>query len=479
MATGSIIDLLMPVFSGSTDEYGKQVVPLNPLTFDRMNEGKVPTSTSRLFQLPIEILAVIIQSLPASSLSDLAFVSRDCQQWARSRQFCSVQFNYSNATLGLLRVLLREGQERAVNGGYTILPSLGACVRRVQIATDSSMIMRRHNIRLDEDFSSMDAKARESICDDASAIFFDLYMPTIENLLSSRAVLPHLESLDCEDICLFPSSFFNGLINSNLRHLKFFRSAIKEDFELHFPQGHSKQWPLQTLHLEIIASFGKKSRTTATSRLSMSILRACAKTLESLTWGSSLRDNKALTFSSNSDPALCFDKLRYVKLAWELNPDSTILEALVHDGLEALEVNLEHQSTIDFFKHRGKIPSLVTFISPSLKEYGYLKFLRSNSQLSKLGFILSSPAALLEGQLLPLLSKSFSNLASLSLSWSENTISESAIQCISTLTSLKQLQLGAGQQYGWKCEWLIDHTIMRKHLAKLPYLTKLAIKRDL
>ncbi|KAG6997818.1 hypothetical protein G7Y79_00037g073360 [Physcia stellaris] len=491
MATGDITHLLMPMFGGSKDEYGKDVVPPDPLLFDRVNEGRLPLSRSALFKLPLEILGMVLQTsrdilqlnglpypgnadcgllqqyLPTSSLPTLALVSPDCRQLARSRQFCSVQFDYSNSTLGIIRQLLQEGRERAANGGSTLTPSLGACIRRVQIATNSSFIVRRHNIALDEKFMALEPDTRQRMLDDASAIFYDLYMPAIETVIASKAVLPHLELLDSEDISLFPPSFFNGLACSTIRHLKLFRTGIRNDFEL-----QSSQWPLQTLHLEVVASLDLRSMTT-TSRLCISILRACSSTLRSLTWES--MDETRFSFGT-AVPR--FDKLLHARFEGCLLVDSTVLKALIRDGLETLALHIDDRSTADFFKSRGTVPSLKTLVVPFLKELESLDFVMANPQLSKFNVSYDGAANLIESQLLPNLSKSFSNLTSLGLVWSENSISETALRHISSLSTLQQLHLSAGHRFGWRHDWLIDHILMRKHLSRLQGLHKLAFSRD-
>lgn len=343
MATSDITDLVESMFRGSKDDYGKDIVPPDPLLFDRVNEGKPPLSNSALFELPLEILGIILQYLPTSSLPTLALVSPDCRQLARSRQFCSVQFNYSNSTLGLIRQLLREGRERIANGGLTLTPSLGACIRRVQIATSSSFIVRRHNIAVDDDFMALGPDTRQRMQEDASAMFYDLYMPAIETVISSKAILPHLQLLDSEDRSLFPPSFFNGLVCSTIRHLKLFRTAIGNDFEIQPPKNSdSNQWPLETLHLEVTASIGPYPMPS-TSRLCISILRACSSTLRSLTW----RSMDANEFSFGT--VVPFDNLLRVRLEMGLRIDSTVLKALVRDGLQALAVDIEGRSTADFF----------------------------------------------------------------------------------------------------------------------------------
>ena len=49
---------------------------------------------------------------------------------------------------------------------------------------------------------------------------------------------------------------------------------------------------------------------------------------------------------------------------------------------------------------------------------------------------------------------------------------------ISSLTSLSQLHLSAGNQAGWRYDWQINHDTLRASLCRLPLLTKIAFSRD-
>ena len=107
-----------------------------------------------------------------------------------------------------------------------------------------------------------------------------------------------------------------------------------------------------------------------------------------------------------------------------------------------------------------------------------LDFLRANPQLTKLSLAFAVPNILLDEHLLPLLSQSFSRLESFSLKWEGAFISKTALAMTRSLTSLEQIHLSVGEQYGWKSEWLINHKIMRSYLRKLPCLRKVALSRD-
>ena len=106
MANRDITALLMPPsLFNHEDDSGSDVIPPLPLAFDRVNEGRAPSSGSPLFKLPFEILDVIFQNIDSSTLPNLALVNRDCRQLARSRQFASVCLNYSNSTRDLIDLL--------------------------------------------------------------------------------------------------------------------------------------------------------------------------------------------------------------------------------------------------------------------------------------------------------------------------------------------------------------------------------------
>lgn len=161
--------------------------------------------------------------------------------------------------------------------------------------------------------------------------------------------------------------------------------------------------------------------------------------------------------------------------------NSYLLNSLVQDGLRTLDVDTEESPVYaNFFRQRGSIRSLTTFVWDTFQIpiNHQLEFLRANPQLSKLAIPHAAPKEMLDTSLLPLLASSFTALTSLDLKWMGLSISESALETISSLTSLEQIHLSAGNQSGWRHDWLIDHEIMRKHLAKLPSLKRIAFSRD-
>lgn len=111
------------------DQYGKDRDKKRPLLLDAVMEGQERASHSRLLQMPTEILAEIIDLLgdSKSALANLALVSRDCRQLARTSQFAEATFDYSARSKGLFTHLAKEA------GSQITKPSITACVRRVPL----------------------------------------------------------------------------------------------------------------------------------------------------------------------------------------------------------------------------------------------------------------------------------------------------------------------------------------------------------
>lgn len=153
-----VLDLMMPMLSGVKDEFGKELVPPLPLLFDRVSEGRKPISGTKLLEIPMEVLALVVQKIPEASLASLALVNSDCRQLARSRQFASLHLNYSDHTLAIITKLQEEATERSHHDGLTRKPALGSCIRRLTVATHPGWVTYRHNVELSENFNALPKK---------------------------------------------------------------------------------------------------------------------------------------------------------------------------------------------------------------------------------------------------------------------------------------------------------------------------------
>jgi hypothetical protein len=478
-----ILNLMMPMLRGGKDDFGREEVPPLPLLLDRVSEGLLPRSNAPFFKVPSEVLAEIVQFLDPESLASLALVNRDCQQLARSRQFASVLLDYSDSSLCLIQKLGLEGEDRSKSPhGAASQPTIGACIRRITLATDANWVSHRHNINLldDSDEEGEDkAKKKGKRMADASHLFFDKYLPLVILLLAWPPILPHLELFDWEDKVVIPRFALETLARSSVRHLKLFRVLIDEEFEL--PDAStSVGWPLQSLYMEVHWNVFGKNLRGSTAPLCASILRLSAPTLVSLNWETAI-DHSVHSFIAGSKEPPKFPHLRELRLGNIKFADSLTLDALLEGNLVSLMADTD-QTDIHrhCFQNRGTIRSLETFIWETfhIPANHRLTFLRANSQLSKLSVPYPAPPVLLDTQLLPLLSSNFKNLRSLCLVWEGVEIPDSALNIISTLETLEQIHLSAGEQLGWRHDWLINHESMRSFLRPLPYLRKLAFSRD-
>ena len=227
-----IMQLMMPRFSGGIDKYGKEIVPPLPLSFDRVMEGRPPSTLAPLFRLPDEILSIIVQYVDHESLRMLALVNSDCRQWARSVQFNSICLDYSPSSLGVLHVLLKEVEERIsdTKTGMTLRPAMGACIRRITVATKPSLFGPYHGVEMDDDFRDLDIPIQAERLRNAAVGYFDLYLASFNALFIDPKTLPYIELLDWEDSSSPPQTFFDHLPKSSVQHLKLYRIPLDEEY---------------------------------------------------------------------------------------------------------------------------------------------------------------------------------------------------------------------------------------------------------
>jgi hypothetical protein len=196
-------------------------------------------------------------------------------------------------------------------------------------------------------------------------------------------------------------------------------------------------------------------------------------------------------FGTDVSSTLQFPKLRKLRLHGIVFSDSSIPDALLEPPLTSLTIQTSRDSKLEqSLSKRGCIDELKTFVWDVLPARDHddhlsdhvLEFLRQNTQVSRFALRYGPghiPNTVLEHKILPLLSKSFLALTSLSLEWREDDIPESALEIISTLKSLNQISLSAGRTPNSRSPtWFINHRTMQKYLVKLPHLQKVAFSRD-
>ena len=248
-----LFDPLAGTHLHAQDEYRPNNNPLQPLPPDRVLEGRYITSSgagSRLLTVPVEILATILKYIAEDkeALASLALVNSDCRQLSRSYQFSTVCLDYHPNAADLLIRLAEEGHERDTIHGATLAPSIGACIRRIRVKTNTYWVEKLSDLRLcRRDFKALPAEEKNKRLADANQLYFDVYIPQIGPVL--RKSLPHLDYLVWEDPVLLERPFFNSLVHSSIKHLRLSKVRVMEDFEVESPS--SGAWPLRSLDIDM------------------------------------------------------------------------------------------------------------------------------------------------------------------------------------------------------------------------------------
>ncbi|KAF9733855.1 hypothetical protein PMIN01_08198 [Paraphaeosphaeria minitans] len=479
-----LMRLMLPTFSGTKDDFGKEIQDLCPLSFDRINEGRPFSSDFLLSRLPIEITWHIVKQVAKEDLGNLALVNRDCRQLARSRQFATIELDYSDRAISILDTLIKEYEERFENKDKTTAPSIGACIRKITVATKPEWITQHHKVESSEEFLALDAGVRHERLDQACEAFFGTYRPKLNLIISNAQVLPRLESIVWADTAPVDGTFFNAVISSNIRHLVLARVPLGKWDSLDL-LSRSCEWRLESLYLSMV-SVTKQDPPIGLA--TCSLLCLASPTLKSLTWASFDLHSKSvvqLPESVNEYPS--FRKLQDLRVESLTRYEPGWLNVLIQPGgfspIRSLEIDIcSNERVVDFFCKCGYLPKLETFVwsSPDSKMSNPpLAFLQANSHLRKLKIDGAAPG-LLEDKVLPLLCRQFASLTSLSIRWPENLdhVPQSALEQISSLQGLQQLCLSTGCRFGWKHSWVIDHGAIRNCVQHLPDLRKLAFSRD-
>ncbi len=386
--------------------------------------------------------------------------------------------DYSDNSIALIKKLVAEVVIRAGSYGSSnnISQSLGVCIRRITVAAHRGWNAVPDNIALKDDFLSFRKQTRGKRLATACKNPYHCYLQDVRFVLSSKTALPHLELLDWQDELTVPRSFFQCFPFTSIQHL---RLVLDEEFEIELPKT-SEKWPLRTLYLQVYQNDISRleMRGPSTRAISPSILRLCSSTLESLTWEAFCADERYSFATYKMDLLPYFPRLRSLSLRFLDFTDYSVLEALLEGDLREVEIVLTPISSLgsEFCEKRGNMPALKTLVWVGNINDQSLNFLRENSQISKLDLRSQALGTFLDDQLLPLLTKSFRQLTSLSLHLEDPSIPTSVLDAISSLMTLQQLHLSAGSLF--KHGWSTDHAPMRSRLKNLTSLKRMAFSLD-
>ncbi|KAL9068589.1 MAG: hypothetical protein Q9157_006462 [Trypethelium eluteriae] len=463
---------------------------INPLSLDRVNDNRRSGSSCRLLQLPVELLGTIAAHIPWSTLFDFALTCRDNCALARSRLFAEVKLDYSPRSEQVLGAIGAEITERKYRG-FTILPSIGACVRSLTVATSASNAYARHHVHVSnaEPLGSEETLKRS---EEGAAFYYETYHTAIALALESG--LANLTTLRWYDKVVAPHHVLGAICCSPVQYLNLYEIQVDEDVDLDeylTHRGVIARFALRALNFTLSWAIDTESmQDTETSSTKDSLLSLCASTLERLSWSELIRGPG---FRLPPSMVPCFTRLRELRLSYVTFDDPGYYMALIPrlstDRIRILDVSPDQISaTTQFFKTRGEISSLQAFIwrqppdsdanEPLEKGDGGIQFLKANPHISKLQLDRATHPLFLNNGILPLVTNRLHHLKSLSLIWDCEDIPQCSLQMLSQITSLQKLHISAGQQLGWYHSWLIKHRMVRKTLQPLQQLEILAFSRD-
>ncbi|KAI4240535.1 MAG: hypothetical protein LQ352_007618 [Teloschistes flavicans] len=453
-------------------------------------------SKARLLTLPLELLALILHHIPKTSLASLALVNSDCRQLARPFQFASIHFDHSTKIAPLLEHLQQEIDQRAVNDEAPAASALDSCVRSLKICTKAASVRDRHGIdqtpyyrkilgrwagvdyeesELSDDgvidLSEEEERSRRLVR--AYQAYSGPYFNAILNLLSEPDVLPHLECLDWQDEMILQPCFLDTLRGTTVRHLRLSHVLIDRSCTTRLCKTlRSIPWPLRSLAL--YRNYMSESQTLAWSRICLSLLRACAPTLETL----ELADedaNQSYLETDNLGPIPCFPSLRHLNIEAMAFNDHSLVRELLHDGLTSLRIGSKYyiNVTAGFIGERGQIRALESMTWTKFDGFDspLMEFFRANTHLREVIFH-QYPS---DQNILPTLMESFKDLRSLSIKLTEKEISAREIKTISKITTLERLHIGNDV---WWYGWNVNHDSICSRLSDLPSLKALFFIND-
>ncbi|KAI4192977.1 MAG: hypothetical protein LQ350_008518 [Teloschistes chrysophthalmus] len=465
--------------TSSVWEPGKDERSVRAQYLDRVAKGRLFSSSSRLFSLPVEVLKVLVDNIPEDALASFALVNSDCQQLARSRQFANLCLTYSPCSTEVVNALRVEALRPPVSG--TTRLALGTCIRRLNITTLDHWVRHRHDRDLENRPEDPTSEQEQRLIRSSNEYY--AYLTSVLNLITNKKVLPHLETLDFEDDIVLRPFFFDALRKSAIKHLRIKQAQVEKEYTINDSVSlGAALWPLQSLSFNMIP---QTEDVDDISSLCTSILRACAPTLVYLEWSTDTFVRPLLR-SPQRNTCPEFPRLQHLRLRDLTFVNSFLLEAMLSAELISLElcsIEFLDEQDSDFFARLGHMPTLqtLTWHPQGIYESPLLGFLRANPQISRLRFPGPEESDLEffhdeNDDILGLLA-TFHNLKSLSIVWGGDTpFPYESLKTINKIHTLEQLHLSLMPDT--EPYFYLDHPLVRHWLEPMPSLRRLAFSRD-
>lgn len=500
----SIRVLMVPKVIGlERDDFGRDADTRQCLLLDTIMQGRRRESHCRLLQMPAEILANIVDLLAGDkpALASLALVNSDCCYLARSCQFAEMHFDYSHGAQQLLQHLAKEALHETHVATRTF--PIGICVRKVRFASRRECVIACHQDLYKANFGEgagpYSQEQRDRLEQDARAHYMALRDCST---MAITHAMPNLEALAWEDSFPIDGKFLKEISTCSAQHIKLKGQLNPWLMESPLPPA---RWPLRSLHLDVQMPFGSaasqlqgiQQRALAEepdnpmSVFFETLFQRCAATLESLSWQHvRLKSEGRISLGPHfrSFPLLRSLRLGFISLS-PITFSSLLLSPLKHLELPAyLESLTERLVTCEPLRD---LESLIISALPSQSQdcMNVAEFIRRHKRVHKL-LVHEGISTSMDRFVVPVLAeRGFNNLRCLSLAWGaesanpltgiqEPCIPETALMALGTIVSLERLSLRAGNHFGWKNRWLVDHDKLRQHLGTLHRLKMLALVRD-
>jgi hypothetical protein len=447
-----------------------------PFSLDIAFQGHDIQSQCALFQLPFEILSSIIELLPECSFHRLAIVNSDFYLIARSRQFATIDFRYSQRTLLLIQRLLSE-----VPGWDSILPKLppfGHCVRNASLAIiGSKQIIKFHN----QDWGDIPLYPEESDEFQRRDYDFEEQIGALHGYVGGliQLVLVRLENLLWSPATYFKlnQKFLDNLVNSSIKSLSFGEFSLDDELF----ENDDKLVPMKPPSLERLQlGLGAITSADDVQQAYSFLLAHLGGTIRRLDLHLTKFCGSRMSITSKVElPVL--EELRLAIQAPGVVATNFLQALLPADSvchIHSLYVSLNRdQVSKEFFKKRGQIPSLKTLVWDDEDEQTSIAVLKANPQLRKVNI---APGL---GRYLPLLAENFHQLTTLSVVLSNDNFSKgrSTFEMIGRIVSLENLHLGLEEEASDFSQryWIADHNTIRDCFGLLRHIRILSFGFDI
>lgn len=442
------------------------LVPLIPLSLDRVLGGDPLVSTFPIFQLPVELLTHIVLHLSPADITNLALVDRDANQLARTLQFVNVELNYRDHALDLLDRLKEE-----VYSPQRPRRCIGACIRRLKVSSSRDSFNAREGVNLEE-LRTLSTHDRIR-CVRAAKQTEAGYLRGICDLLPH---LPNLHTLEWDEGTL-TSDMMRSMMSSSLICLKLDGPILHAPL-VHPPPLDDVNWALETLFLNVTWSPTTSEHGSAALFVSW-LLQLTAPTLRQLIC---LGYADRLSPPCRIEGGFHFPVLRDIALDQVNFGDSNFLQKVLDKCTTIQSLSVDSSPVISrFLAQRGHIPSLVSFRWDGHNPDSYddmIRFVHENPQLSCFEATSPLPSALINSTLKHRNSPHFEYLVVLHLVSEGQDFSDEDLKTIALIDSLQHLWLSAGAQYGVRHQWAVNHPFMTDTLRFLTQLRTLVFTRD-